>query len=106
LRSRSTSFYKPAIEIVGPRLAVCLGKATFNAVAVAAGGRRAKSLADAIVSPFVLGQTQVYCQAHTGQQGTNYRNRNGVDRVAQDWACMALAYNNRFQRPVGFAARR
>jgi restriction system protein len=98
-------FALPQIEIVRPRLAVCLGKATFNAVAVAAGGRRAKSLAEAIASPFEFGQTQVYCQAHTGQQSTNYRNRNCIDRVAQDWAYMALADNNRVQRPVGFAAR-
>ena len=91
-------FALPQIEIVGPRLAVCLGKAAFNAVAIAANRRGAKSLAEAIASPFGIGETRVWCQAHTGQQGTNYRNRNGVDRVTGDWACMALAYNNMVER--------
>jgi restriction system protein len=90
-------FALPQIKIVRPRLAVCLGKAAFSAVEIAANRRGAKSLADAIASPFELGETQVWCQAHTGQQGTNYRNRNGVDRVTRDWACMAQAYNNRLK---------
>jgi uracil-DNA glycosylase len=90
-------FALPQIEIVAPRVAVCLGKAAFNAVKIAAGHRGAKSVADAIASPFELGGTQVWCQAHTGQQGTNYRNKNGVDRVTSDWACMAQAYNNRLE---------
>jgi len=88
-------FALPQIEIIGPRLAVCLGKRTFNAVAVAAGRRGARSLADAIAFPFQIGSTQIWCQAHTGRQGTNYRNRNGVDRVTEDWTRMAHAYNNR-----------
>ena len=44
-------FALPQIVIVGPRLVVCLGKTVFNAVAVAASRRVAKSLADAIASP-------------------------------------------------------
>lgn len=84
-------FALPQIEIVAPRLAVCLGKAAFDAVAVAAGRRRAKSLAEAIASPFEIGDTQVWCQAHTGQQGTNSRNRHEADSVARDWARMASA---------------
>ena len=79
-------FALPQIEIVGPRLAVCLGKTAFNAVAVATDHRRAGSLADAIASPFEMGKTQVWCQAHLG--------RNAVDQVAGDWARMASAYKN------------
>ena len=82
-------FALPQIEIVGPRLAVCLGKAAFDAVAVAAGHRRARLLAEAIASPFEIGNTQVWCHAHTGQQGTNQRNRPRVDQVEEDWARMA-----------------
>jgi restriction system protein len=66
LERAAREFALPQIEIVGPRLAVCLGKAAFNAVAVAAGGCRSKSLADALASPFEIGKTQVWCQAHTG----------------------------------------
>ena len=90
-------FALPQIQIVGPRLAMCLGKTAFNAVAVAAGCRGAKSLEDAIAFPFEIGSTQIWCQAHTGRQGTNYRNRNGVDRVTKDWARMAQVYNNRLE---------
>jgi hypothetical protein len=92
LERAAREFALPQIRIVGPRLAVCLGKSAFNAVAVAAGGRRAKLLADAIESPFEIGKTRVWCQAHPGQQGTNYRNRNAVDQVTKDWAAMASAY--------------
>jgi hypothetical protein len=95
LVSAAREFALPQIEIVGPRLAVCLGKAAFDAVAVAAGHRRSKSLAEAIAAPFEVGRTQVWCQAHTGQLGTNSRNRNGAGQVARDWACMALASKTR-----------
>ena len=88
-------FALPQIEIVGPWLAVCLGKAAFDAVALAACRRRAGSLAEAIESPFEIGGTQVWCQAHTGQLGTNARNRNGADQVAKDWASMAAVYYER-----------
>jgi restriction system protein len=90
-------FAIPQIKIIAPKLVVCLGKAVFNAVKIAAGFPAAKSLADAIVSPFEISETQVWCQAHTGQQGTNYRNRNGVDLVTSDWARMASVYNNRIE---------
>lgn len=85
-------FALPQIEIVGPRLAVCLGKAAFDAIAVASGRRRTESLVEAIAFPFEIGRTQVWCQAHTGQLGTNSRNRKGVDQVGRDWAHMASAY--------------
>ena len=93
-------FALPQIEIVGPRLAVCLGKAAFNAVAIASGRPPAKSLADAIeiASPFEIGSTQVWCQAHTGQQGTNYRNRSEADQVATDWDRMAAVYRGRVRQ--------
>lgn len=87
------AFGLPQIAIVEPRLAVCLGKAAFDAVAVAAGRRPGRSLEDAIARPFEIGRAQVWCQAHTGQLGTNNRNRGGVDRVTQDWARMARAYH-------------
>jgi hypothetical protein len=86
-------FALPQIEIIGPRLAVCLGKAAFDAVALAAGHRRTKSLAEAIASPFEIGRTLVWCQAHTGQLGTLARNRTGADQVARDWTRMAAASN-------------
>jgi hypothetical protein len=93
-------FALPQIEIVRPRLAFCLGKAAFDAVALAAGRRRTESLADAIASPFEIGSTQIWCQAHTGQLGTMARNRTrGADQVERDWACMAAAYDRQVKQP-------
>jgi hypothetical protein len=87
------AFALPQIEIVGSRLAVCLGKAAFAAGALAAGHRRTKSLAEAIASPFAIGRTQAWCQAHTGPLGTMARNRISADQVARDWGRMAAAYH-------------
>lgn len=91
-------FVLPQIEIVGARIAVCLGKTAFNAVRVAAAAGSAVTLEDALASPFLIGSTEIWCQAHTGSIGTNNRNRGGVDRVNTDWARMAAAYNNQMQR--------
>src|ERR1700730_9057011 len=88
-------FALPQIEIIGPRIAVCLGKAAYNAVAMAADQRRARTLDDAIAAPFCFGTTEVWGQAHTGAVGTNYRNKDGVDRVSGDWMRMASAYKSR-----------
>ncbi len=79
----------PQIAIVQPRLAICLGKSAFNALRRAAGLRPLPTLDEAIASPFAWGQTQIWCQAHTGRLGTNNRNRGGVDRVHNDWQAMA-----------------
>ena len=93
-------FALPQIEIVGPRFAICLGKAAFDAVVIASGHRPAKSLAEAIeiASPFEIGNTQVWCQAHTGQQGTNYRNRCQPDQVTRDWGRMAAVYKGHIRQ--------
>lgn len=89
----AAEFAIPQIEIVAPRIAVCLGKAAYNAVRRAAGRHMAKTLEEAISSPFSLGSTQVWCQAHTGSIGTNNRNKGGVDRVTADWQRMAMAHH-------------
>jgi uracil-DNA glycosylase len=93
-------FALPQMEIIEPRIAVCLGKAAFDAVAVAAGRDRSNSIADAVKvrSPFGIGNTQVWCQAHTGQHGTNHRNRNGLDQVGKDWARMAAVCHGRVKQ--------
>jgi hypothetical protein len=86
-------FALPQIKIIAPRLVICLGKTAFNAVAAAAGMPVAKTLDIAIETPFAVGETKVWCQAHTGQQGRNFRNQGDVDRVSADWARMAGAYS-------------
>ena len=83
-------FAIPQIKIIKPVVAVCLGKAAYNAVAIAAGHHPAPMLADAIATPFRLGQTEVWCQPHPG--------RNSVDRVGRHWERMAAAYKSELHR--------
>jgi restriction system protein len=84
----------PQIEIVEPRLVVCLGKATFNAIRIACGGRRARNMEEAISSPFAREACLVWAQAHTGSLGQNNRNRGGVNRVEQDWRRMRRDFDH------------
>lgn len=85
-------FALPQVGIVQPLIAVCLGKSGFNAVRLAAGAKAVHTLEEALRSPFFVGPTEVWCQAHTGPIGTNNRNKGGVNRVSSDWARMASAY--------------
>lgn len=84
-------FAVPQIDIVRPRLVICLGLRTFNALRQVVCGGPLQTLAAAIEQPFAYGTASVWCQAHTGQLGRNNRNRGGVDRVSQDWARMRAA---------------
>lgn len=85
----------PQVEIVRPRTLVCLGRDTFSAMGVAVGRPRMTRLDEAIESPFTHAGVRVWCQAHTGQQGTNMRNAGGVDRVTGDWERMAREHRGR-----------
>lgn len=88
-------FALPQIAIVQPRLVVCLGLASFNALRGARGLKRTTSLEDGIASPFELDDAQVWCQAHTGALGRANRNRQGADRVSDDWSQMAAVSRGR-----------
>jgi len=88
-------FALPQIMIIKPVVAVCLGKAAYNAVARAAGRQPAPTLANAVATPFTVGQTQVWCQPHPG--------RNGVDLVGRDWERMAAAFKSELRRRARLA---
>jgi hypothetical protein len=87
LKRAAKEFTVPQIKIVAPRFAVCLGKAAFDAVASVVDQPSSKNMEDAVSSPFMLGSTKVWCQAHTGQMGVN--NRGGFENVSKDWAAMS-----------------
>jgi hypothetical protein len=61
-------FALPQIRIVRPKLVVCLGLRTFNALRQACDDDlpRVSPLARAIASPFTFEGARVWCQAHTG----------------------------------------
>ena len=81
-------FALPQIEIVGPRLVVCLGLVTFEALRKAIGLPPAGRMQVAINSPFSVGRSRVWCQAHTGAFGQMNRNRGGIKLVDRDWMNM------------------
>jgi uracil-DNA glycosylase len=92
LKRAAEEFAVPQIRIVAPRFAICLGKAAFDAIASAEGRPSYKNMDDAISSPFMMGPTKVWCQAHTGQMGMN--NRGGFENVSKDWAAMAKDFDD------------
>lgn len=88
LERAAREFAVPQIDIVAPRLVVCLGLKTFNALRKALGLEVAPTINAAIGEPFSRGRARIWCQAHTGALGQNGRNRGGIDRVSQDWLAM------------------
>lgn len=77
-------FGVPQIHIVNPKLVICLGLVTFNALRQACGLSPTQDLPFAIDSPFSIGSTRVWGQVHTGR----LNNRGGFERVLADWRRM------------------
>jgi len=93
-------FALPQIRIIAPKLVVCLGKNTFNAILVAAseGGLvnyegRCRTMGDAIDSAFSVDfdgkAVRIWAQAHTGAWGQRNRNKGSPGRTADDWLKMS-----------------
>lgn len=80
-------FAIPQIEIVRPKLVICLGLSTFKALREVCNQIPVKTLFSAIQSPFSFGKTEIWCQAHTGAWGQRHGNRCG-NRVSNDWRRM------------------
>jgi restriction system protein len=93
LRS-AVEFTRPEIEIVRPKIVICCGHRTFNAVREAYSRGRCHDTAAAIATPFTIRparsskKIRIWCQAHPSQQGQNTRNRGGRKRVPADWKRM------------------
>jgi restriction system protein len=66
LRRAAEEFALPQIKIVRPKLVVCLGLDTFKALCLASGRKPPGTLASAIQSPFSIGGSMIWCQAHQG----------------------------------------
>jgi uracil-DNA glycosylase len=98
----ATEFAFPQIKIVAPRLVVCLGKNTFNALRVAAvqgglahGLTRCRDMDSAIREAFAVElegrKVAIWAQAHTGAWGQRNRNKNAAGRASEDWMKMSRA---------------
>lgn len=88
LVAAAQQFALPQIRIVKPKLLICLGLVTFNALRRGCDLNPLWPFSVAIENPFNIGPTRVWCQAHTGRLGQNNRNRGGVSRVPNDWRRM------------------
>jgi restriction system protein len=88
LIAAAQQFGLPQIRIVKPKLLICLGLVTFNALRRGCDLNTRWPLSVAVENPFNIGPTRVWCQAHTGRLGQNNRNRGGVSRVPGDWLRM------------------
>ena len=62
-------FAMPQVRIVNPKLVICLGLVTFNALRRACDLNPCRPFGVAIENPFNVGSTRVWCQAHTGALG-------------------------------------
>ncbi len=85
----ANQFALPQIDIVRPKLVICLGLNTFNAISEACGLSRAKCMNEAVSSPFRFQDACIWCQAHTGARGQNNRGR---ERVSEEWRRMKEYY--------------
>jgi restriction system protein len=85
----------PQIKIIKPKIVICLGFITFNAIRKAENIKPCKNMPEAINinSIFKIGESTIFCQAHTGRLGQNNRNRNKTERVSGDWEIMAKEYD-------------
>jgi restriction system protein len=84
-------FALPQIQIIRPKLVVCLGFDTFNAIRVVCGHKRAKRMNEAIASPFTYRESRIWGQAHTGARGQNNRGRECVNK---DWRKMKMDFSH------------
>ena len=94
LTAAAIQFAIPQIEIVKPRLVICLGIDTFNALRRALKLPTVKNTMVGLTSQFSFAGAEVWLQAHTGALGKINRNRGGVDRVTGDWTKMAKQFRD------------
>jgi hypothetical protein len=86
-------FALPQVRIVNPKLVICLGLVTFNALRRACDFNACRPFSVAIENPFNVDSTRVWCQAHTGALGQKNRNRAGVSRAPDDWLRMKADFS-------------
>jgi hypothetical protein len=88
LVNAAIEFALPQVKIVQPKIVICFGLQTFNAMRRAYSEQQMNNMDDAINAHFSYELSTVFCQAHPGRLGQNNRNRGGVDRVSIDWKRM------------------
>jgi len=88
LVNAAIEFALPQVKIVQPKIVICFGLQTFNAMRKACSEQQMNNMGDATNSHFSYESSTIFCQAHPGLLGQNNRNRGGVNRVSLDWGTM------------------
>lgn len=97
MSSAAGEFAMPQIQVVRPKLLICLGISVFNTLRRFHGLRQIANLEEGISQPFLDNHTWYWCQAHTGALGfINREHHGGTGSVACDWAKMAASYKDSF----------
>ena len=89
-------FAIPQIEIVAPKVVICIGLGTFNAIRRACELRLVDNIDQGQQATFCIHGAEVWCQAHTGALGRINRNKGGIDRVRADWEHMSDSLRTSF----------
>jgi restriction system protein len=83
MRLAVREFLLRQVEIVQPKLVICLGLSVFNAVRSSCDHDTLSTLDAATKAAFDYGRSKVVAVAHTGARGTSNR---GKQFIEQDWA--------------------
>jgi len=81
-------FCIPQIEIIKPKLVICLGLNTYNAINYALNRKKVNNLSKGIDRPFQYMNSQIWLQAHTGFWGQLVRNKYDKNQTEKDWIRM------------------
>jgi restriction system protein len=81
-------FTLPEIEIISPKIVLCLGRITFVALRRAVGIKGNPKMDEAVRSPVGYREATIHCVAHTGSFGMNNRGR---EQVETDWKQIATS---------------
>jgi uracil-DNA glycosylase len=85
LMCAARTFAWPQIEIVRPKLVVCLGVETFNALRTTRALATRRPFPVALDSSFDNMFSRIWCQVHPGSRGTRAR---GAEQMQSDWKRM------------------
>lgn len=90
MRNAATDFALPQIDIVKPKLVICLGLSVFNTFRSCCKKEQIATIGFGIENPYIHEGVRYWCQAHTGMQGRNMRERHGKAGLVEcDWEKMA-----------------
>src|ERR1700720_3753071 len=105
MKEAAKEFGLPQIDIVSPKLVICFGEPTFNAIRRALDIPEVESVAAGLDQPFPYGNSLIWLQYHPADQAQRTRNKGGIDRVRGDWKKMKDCVRRMAMRRTGTSSR-